>query len=124
MAKLTLKGIVKQVKNEERVGAKAETRKQSLILTVPAFVDAFGDKRGNDEEWSLDLLNERIDQFNLNTSLHGKKVVAEIYISSQRIISNKDNSEMHIINARLAKLEVYQAQPTTQQTNQAPSNGW
>ncbi|MDX3913804.1 MAG: hypothetical protein QHC79_09710 [Pseudosphingobacterium sp.] len=120
MAKITLKGIVQRVGKVETVGQNNETRKQSIIITVPAYVDAFGDKRGSDEEWSLDLLNDRIEQFNLSTALHGKKVVVEAYVGSQKI-SKSDGSEMYFINARLGKIEVYQPQ---QQNAQPSNNNW
>ncbi|MDB4919827.1 hypothetical protein [Mucilaginibacter sp.] len=103
MAKLELKGIVTDVFPVETVGQN-QTRKQSLILTVPGYVDEYGDKKGEDELWRLDAIGDKIDALNMPAA-NGKKAKISVFINSKKI-SKADGSPMYIINVNINKIEL------------------
>lgn len=114
MAKIQLKGKVIAVLPVETVGEK-NTKKQSLVFQVPAYVDAFGDRRGEDEMWRVDVIGEeRISKFNLTDTLEGKNATIDLYINSNRIdkraktATTPERAEMFIINAVLADFKIYE----------------
>lgn len=107
MAKIELKGIVKEITKVENVGKDGTTKKQSLILFVPGYVDGFGEKRGDDEEWSLDIFNKKIEQLNLNDNLLDKKVVCSVYVSS-RYFKTNEGKELYIVNSNLADISLFE----------------
>lgn len=119
MAKLQLKGIVKQVMPVETYGTNAG-RRQSLILFVPGYVDGFGDKRGQDEEWQIDVFNDKIDKFSLNSNLHDKRVSVELYVNSRKI-QGREGQDMWIINAVLSDIKLHEVAPD--QTPQSNGHG-
>ena len=114
MAKIQLKGKVIAILPVETVGEK-NTKKQSLVFQVPAYVDAFGDRRGEDEMWRIDVIGEdRISKFALNDTLEGKKATLDLYINSNLIpkraatTTAPERAEMFIINAVLAEFNLYE----------------
>lgn len=113
MAKIELRGIVKEVTKVEHIGAGGQTRKQSLILFVPGYVDQFGEKRGEDEEWSLDIFNNKIEQFALNDNLIDKKVVCIVYVNS-RCVKLDDGREFYNVNSNLANISLFEPNSPTQ----------
>lgn len=123
MAKIQLKGIVKRVMPVETYGQDKSGRRQSVILFVPGYVDQFGDKRGQDEEWQLDLFNDRIDKFNLNGNLHEKRVVVDVYVNSRKILG-RDGQDLWIINAALGDIKLHEPNANTQNENGNAQNSW
>lgn len=119
MAKIELRGIVKEVTEIENVGRDGTTRKQSLILFVPGYVDQFGEKKGDDEEWALDIFNKKIDQLALNDNLLDKKVVCTVYVSS-RYFKTTEGKELYIVNSNLADIKLFEANAPAQ----APQKAW
>lgn len=107
MAKIELRGIVKEITKVENVGNQG-SKKQSLILFVPGYVDGFGEKRGDDEEWCLDIFNKRIEQLNLNDNLLEKKVVCTVYVSS-RFVKLADGKEFYTVNTNLGDISLFEA---------------
>lgn len=125
MAKIQLKGIVKHVSSVETVGDKG-TKKQSVGLFVPGYVDEFGDKKGRDEEWEIDLFNEKITNLGLNNNLVDKRAVVTVYVSSNRV-QNRDGKDIFIINANLGDiklLEPNQANSPNMQSSATASKAW
>lgn len=108
MAKIELRGIVKEITEIENVGKEGTTRKQSLILFVPGYVDQFGEKMGDDEEWSLDIFNKKVDQLALNDNLLDKKVVCTVYVSS-RYFKTTEGKELYIVNSNLADIKLFES---------------
>lgn len=109
MAKIELKGTILRVLPVETVGTK-NTKKQSVIFQVPAFTDAFGEKKGEDEEWNLGVIGDKVDTMNLlSQNLQGKKAKVTVYINSKRI-TKTNGEEMHIINANINAIEVVPGQ--------------
>lgn len=108
MAKVQLKGIIKRVLRPETVGQN-NVRKQTLILEVPAYTDEWGEKRGEDEEWAIDLFNDRIDKANLSTGMQGKRAIVDVYLNSRKFQRQNDGTDGYIINAVLGRIELKDA---------------
>ncbi|WP_353183542.1 hypothetical protein [Parapedobacter lycopersici] len=121
MAKIILKGIVKRVLPVEFYGNDRSGRRQSVILFVPGYVDQFGEKKGQDEEWQLDLYNDKIEKMSLNTNLHEKKVEATVYLNSKKFQRKDDGSDMWAISANLHELKLHESNNQSAPTNQ-PAN--
>jgi hypothetical protein len=112
MAKIELRGIVKEVTEIENVGKDGTTRKQSLILFVPGFVNDFQEKIGDDEEWKLDLFNKRIDTLALNNNLIDKKVVCTVYVNSD-FVKMDDGREFYRVNSNLGDIKLFESPHNT-----------
>lgn len=108
MAKIELKGIIQKVGQVQTVGNNG-TKKQSMILKVPAFRDQFGDVVGKDEEWELQVFGDRIQKFNLSGAMHGKRAKCTVFVNSNKFIKNSDQSEGYAINATLGAVELVEA---------------
>lgn len=112
MAKIILKGVVKEITAIETVGTN-NTQKQSVILFVPGYVDGFGDKKGIDETWSLDIMGDKIGKFAIQKSAVNQKAECEVYVSSRAY--TKDEKTSHFIGATLAKITLLGASNMTAQ---------
>lgn len=125
MAKIILKGIVKRVMPVENYGSgDSAGRRQSVILFVPGYVDGFGDKRGQDEEWQLDLFNEKIDKMGLNTNLHEKRVEVVAYVSSRKFQKRDTGEDMWMVNVNLGELKLHEPIGNTQPAQSNGSGNW
>lgn len=108
MPKIQLKAIVKRVTPvSSRSGKDNRTNSfQGLIVTVPGFVDSFGEKKGKDEDWEIQLINDAITKHDLlSKNLQGKKVVVEAYLNSNAFIHNGE--QKYALNLNLASIDVY-----------------
>lgn len=127
MAKIELKGYVLFVNRPETIGEK-QTPKQVLILRVPAFRDEFGDTRGQDEEWPLDILGDNVAKFDLRPEAIGKRAKCTVYLNGQKFTKKADNTEGWTINARLGAIELLSAQgdsaPASSANNPKPKDNW
>lgn len=106
MPKVTLKGIIKDVTPVETYGENNQGRRQAIILFVPGYVDSFGDKRGRDEEWSIDAYNENIDKHGLGTLKAGSRVEVEIWISSREFDKKDGTGKAYITSCNLRSINV------------------
>ncbi|MGJ1296525.1 hypothetical protein ACR777_20100 [Sphingobacterium spiritivorum] len=107
MAQLTLKGIVKEVSSVEEYGKESKKgRRQSFILFIPGFVDDFGEKRGSDEEWQIDIFNDNIEKYGLNTNTIDKKVEVDVYISG-RSYEKKEGGKGYAVNVNLKSIKEF-----------------
>lgn len=124
MAKIILKGIVKRVMPAVNYGSGSQAgRRQSVILFVPGYTDEFGDKKGQDEEWQLDIFNEKIEKLALNTNLHEKRVEAVVYVNSRKFQKRDTGEDMWMMSANLGSLKLHET--TANQTAQSNGNdGW
>ncbi|HWK58710.1 MAG TPA: hypothetical protein VNQ80_15310 [Parapedobacter sp.] len=125
MAKFNLKGIVKRVMPVVNYGSgESAGRRQSVILFVPGYVDGFGDKKGQDEEWQLDIFNDRIDKMGLNTNLHEKRVEVVVYVDSKRFQKRETGEDIWLISARLGDLTLHEPNGNTQPAQSNGSGSW
>lgn len=104
MAKIQLKGFLVNIGQLEEVGAN-KTIKQSVILKVPGYVDSFGDKKGNDEYWQIDMLNDAIDKFNIQERHKNAKVKADVYVNSNWWENKTTGKSGCVVNVRMAAIE-------------------
>ena len=103
--KSTLKGIVKEVGPIETVGEK-NTKKQRIILFVPGYVDQFGDKKGRDEHWPLDVMGDNVEKLNIQKTAVKQKAEVTVYISGN-VFDLKDFAGVgYAINATLAEIKL------------------
>ncbi len=112
MAKIELKGYVLAVNKPDEVGEK-KTMKQTVIFKVPGYVDQFGDKVGQDEEWPLDIIGENVVKLGLTTAAQGKKAKCVVYVGGQKYMRKADNAEGWVINARLHTIELLEGNAAT-----------
>ena len=124
MAKIELKGIVKKVTSPEIVGNN-NTKKQSVILFIPARTNEFNELIAPEEQWCLDLFNSKIENLKLDGSWHEKKVKATVYVSSRKV-EKDDGSILYIVNSNLGAIEkiVENTQPRQQATTTANDDNW
>jgi len=126
MAKITLKGIVKHVTTVESYGTgSTQGTRQSLILFVPGYVDGWGDKKGQDEEWQLDVFNDKIQRLGLNSNLVDKRVEAVVYVTSKRYKRRDNGADMWMIGATLNEVKLHETNQTVNLTSSTNAgNNW
>lgn len=106
MAKIELKGTIVNVFPVEEIGDK-KTPKQSIVVFVPAYKDEWGDVKGKDEHWQLDILGkDNIEKMGFNKTFEGMKGTFRVWLNSKLVQSKTPgNPDMYIINASLANTE-------------------
>jgi hypothetical protein len=103
--KAILKGVIKEVGAIETVGEKL-TKKQRIILFVPGYVDQFGEKKGRDEHWPLDVMGDNVAKLNLQNTAVKQKVECTVYISGN-VFDKVDLSGVgYAINANLVEVKM------------------
>ena len=108
--KIEIKGIGKVITPVvTRIGAGkngADVRKQSLVVTVRGYRDEFGQQLGKDEDFELQLFNDKIEKYNLQPEhLWGKPLICEGYLKSRAYKSGgEDKYELNLI---LGKVSVF-----------------
>jgi|GEM_PF-1895215 len=122
MATTTLKGIVKEVKPIEFYGEGSQGRRQTLVLFVPGYVDEFGDKKGRDETWGIDIYNKNIEKHNLNSNCVDKRAKIDIYISSSELPKKDSDGVWYAISATLKNIQ-FSERTDNQNTSDLASSG-
>lgn len=115
MPKIQLKGKVSAVYAQETVGTGDKTlQKQTFIFLVPSWKDGFGDIKGKDEFWEIDVIGEdNIKKFALSTDMEGENAIVDLYINSNTIPAKPAagteaaKPERRIINANLATFALH-----------------
>lgn len=111
MAKVELKGKIEEITVVYIVGEKG-TKKQDLILKVPAYVDAFGDVKGKDEFWQISLMGDTIEKTNLNKDMIGRNAKVAAWLNSNMLPAREPGlADVYIINAMLAGIEIMPLKP-------------
>lgn len=105
MATTTLKGIVKEIKPVEYYGEGNQGRRQTMVLFVPGYVDEFGDKKGRDETWGIDIYNKNIEKHNLNSNCVDKRAKVEIFVSSTALPKKDSDGVWFAISANLKTIQ-------------------
>lgn len=122
MSKITKLGIVKKVTAVETVGINS-TKKQMLILHVPAYRDQFGQVKGQDDYFELTAIGKKVDDLKLSASLVEKKVEVECYLNGRQY-DKADGAKGYAHNLNLNSIKVLEdrapANATT--TNEVPKN--
>lgn len=76
-----LKCLFHEVGEPAVVGQPGNTIKvQKIMFIVPGYVDGYGEKKGEDEPWVMDVIGTDIEKFNLTKDHEGKKVQIMFYM--------------------------------------------
>ncbi len=97
-----LKGIVTAI-SAIATFAKNNTRNQCLDLHCPGYVDEYGDKKSRDEDWTIEIFNDRIEKANLQPTDIGRKAIVTVYIGSRATVIN--GIPRNIISATLSEIK-------------------
>lgn len=109
--KSPLKGFLQSVGPLEEVGAN-KTIKQRISVFVPGWINEFGEKKGKDQQWDIDIFGaEAIDRHNVQDRLVGSKVEVEVYISSTYYESQATGWTGCIYNTNLKSFKVLEVAP-------------
>ena len=120
MAKIELKGTIRLVNQMEEIGEN-KTKKKSFIFDVKGYTDDFGEQKGRDQAWKIDVIGEdRIKRFLdvIGPVMEGVKGTAIVYVEStevapkgemdkngRQVPSTKPN--MFIVNNNLAEFLIF-----------------
>jgi hypothetical protein len=108
MAKIELKGTITGVGAIEKVG-KNEMLKQLVIFKVPAYRDDFGETRGTDEDWLLEVIGNNVNELKLSNVDEGKKAKITVFVESRLVTLQTDPKiapkMFYQISAKLWKVE-------------------
>lgn len=107
MAITTLKGIVKELRPIETYGESSNPgKKQTVVIFIPGYTDQWtGEKKGPDEEWGIDIFNEKIQEHGLNVNCVDKKVELEVRLRG-RSYDRTDGGKGFSIGATLRSIKI------------------
>lgn|SRR5690606_7518811 len=106
MAITTLKGIVKEVKPIEYYGEGNSGKKQTVVIFIPGYVDQWtGEKKGPDEEWGVDIYNEKIQEHGINLNCVDKKAEVEVRLRG-RSYDRDNGGKGYSIGATLKSIKL------------------
>jgi hypothetical protein len=109
--KAPLKGFLQEVGPLEEFGVN-KTLKQRITLFVPGWVNEFGEKKGKDNQWDIDIFGaDAIDRHNVQDRHVGAKVEVEVYIASTYYQSQSSGWTGCIVNVNLKSFKVLEAAP-------------
>jgi hypothetical protein len=104
MAKIDLKGFVSAVGQIQTIGAN-NTKKQEVVLHVPAYRDQFDEVKGKDEHWLIELIGEEIiNKYNLNQTNVKMKCKATVFINS-RMFTPEGGKTFYPVNCVLKEFD-------------------
>lgn len=106
MATTSLKGIVKEILPVEYYGEGNSFRKQTLVLFIPGYTNQYGEKKGADQTWGIDVHNEKIEEFGLNSNCIGKKADVEAYLTGKEFDKKEQQGKWYAISARLKSIKL------------------
>jgi len=86
---------------------KDNLQRQTIILLEPGYTDSFGEKRGRDNHWRVDVYGDRIGKFNLKTSDVNRKAKVKLAFSSTESIIN-GGIRKYEVSARLNEITFIQ----------------
>lgn len=105
MAKIQLKGKFTLVMGAVPKGQNG-LLVQNFEFTVPAYVDGFGDVKGKDEIWSIDIIGDKIKELNVTPKYEGKRAILDVFVNSNRFKVKETGLDAFAINAVLWKVEL------------------
>ena len=102
-----IKGIARTITDVlSKTSNNKTTRFQSLIVTIPGWTDSFGEKKGKDEDWEVQLINESIEKHNLAAkNLTGQKVIVKAWLNSRTYQANGE--EKFMLQLNFASVEIF-----------------
>lgn len=106
MASTTLKGIIKEIKPIEYYGEGNTGRRQTMVLFEPGYVNEYGEKKGRDHMWGIDIFNEKIDALALNNNCVDKKATVEVYLGSSEFQKKDGSGNIYIVSVNLKELKL------------------
>ena len=108
MAKIVgLKGIISAIGPVTELTDEKKTKIQYLVLNVAGYTDSYGEKRGKDQQWLLQLLGNRITELNLQPDWETKKAEVDIYTECYCIPSKEPGRDpFYATNHTLAAIKI------------------
>src|SRR5579862_7963649 len=106
MAALELKMIIKGVGEPGVAGDEKKTKKQFVVAHVPGYVDAFGEKKGRDEQWCLTILGDKVDALKADQSMVDKKAVIRFFINSFFVEENDARPSFYSVNCTIDSITI------------------
>jgi hypothetical protein len=108
MAKVMLKGWFDQILSPKKVGENNDIDVQEVVFVVPGFVDGFGDKKGKDSPWLIQIFgDEAIKKFALTDKNEKQKAEISIFMDGFCSQKDKDKAPYFGYTAKLAELKLH-----------------
>jgi hypothetical protein len=108
MAKIELKGTLTGVGAVELVGDR-KMQKQCVVVECKAFIDDYGDAKGKDEQWLLEVIGDNVANLNLSEKMVGSKGKFTVFVESRLVVIPAtdiiNETNFYKISAKLWKTE-------------------
>lgn len=102
-----MKGFIRAVSAIQELSDEKKTKIQYMVIEVPGRVDAFGEKKGKDQQWLLQVLGERIKELNLKTDMQGCKAAVTFYAESFCLEAKEEGKNpFYVVNNTLASYQI------------------
>lgn len=102
MATTIIRGKIMEASPVTLVGKNMDLKKQTIIVLVPARLDEFGDPKGSEQLWQIDILGDNCDKFNIKQETHElKKAELKMYLDSD-VYKQEGKKDIYPIQATLA----------------------
>lgn len=104
MAKIEkLKGFIRMVSPVQELTDEKKTKIQYMVFEVPGYTNQFGEKKGKDQQWLLQMLGDRIAELKLTKGFCGKKAEITFYAESFCLEAKEEGKNpFYVVNNTLA----------------------
>jgi len=83
MATTSFKGIVEKTEISNYGEGDKAGKRQTIVVMVPGWTDAYGVKKGADEKFQIDQFNDNIEKNPIKTADIGRKIDVEVYLKGR-----------------------------------------
>ena len=105
MPTTTFKGIVQSV-TMETYGEDNSGKRQNIVVLVPGYTDAYGDKKGADEIYEVNQFNEGITKNVITEEDVNRKIDLELYLKGRAFDKKDGTGKAYIIGLSVKSMKL------------------
>jgi len=105
MPTTTFKGIVQSV-TMETYGEDNTGKRQNIVVLVPGYTDAYGDKKGADEIYEVNQFNEGITKNVITEEDVNRKIDLELYLKGRAFDKKDGTGKAYIIGLSVKSMKL------------------
>lgn len=102
-----MKGFIRVVSPVQVLTDEKQTKIQYTVFEVPGYTNAFGEKKGKDQQWLFQALGDRITELNMTEALNGKKAAVTFYAESYCLEAKEaGKNPFYVVNNTISSIEL------------------
>lgn len=108
MAKIEkMKGFIRLVSPVQELTDEKKTKIQYMVFEVPGYTNAFGEKKGKDQQWLFQTMGARIDELKMSDTLNGCKAAITFFAESFCLEAKEEGKNpFYVVNNTIASIDL------------------